>query len=36
MSVPFSAPAGTVLTIVATTGGHLQTVERFAIMGVHA
>lgn len=35
MSVPFSAPAGTVLTIVATTGGHLQTIERFAIMGVH-
>jgi hypothetical protein len=35
MSVPFSAPAGTTLTIVATTGGHLQTVERFAIMGVH-
>jgi hypothetical protein len=35
MSVPFSAPAGTVLTIVATTGGHLQTVERFAIQGVH-
>src|SRR5512132_4405194 len=28
MSVPFSAPPGTVLTIVATTGGHLQTVER--------
>jgi hypothetical protein len=35
MSVPFSAPGGTVLTIVATTGGHLQTVERFAIQGVH-
>ena len=35
MSVPFSAPPGTVLTIVATTGGHLQTVERFAIQGVH-
>ena len=36
MSVPFSASAGQVLTIVATTGGHLQTVERFAIQGVHA
>jgi hypothetical protein len=36
MSIPFSAPAGTVLTIVATTGGHLQTVERFAIQGVHS
>ncbi len=35
MSVPFSAPAGQVLTIVATTGGHLQTIERFAIQGVH-
>jgi hypothetical protein len=35
MSVSFSAPAGQVLTIVATTGGHLQTVERFAIQGVH-
>jgi hypothetical protein len=35
MSVPFSASAGQVLTIVATTGGHLQTVERFAIQGVH-
>jgi hypothetical protein len=35
MSVPFSASAGQVLTIVATTGGHLQAVERFAIQGVH-
>ena len=35
MSVPFSASAGQVLTIVATTGGHLQTVERFASQGVH-
>ena len=28
-------PRDQVLTIVATTGGHLQTVERFAIQGVH-
>jgi hypothetical protein len=33
-TVPFTAPAGDVLTIVAQTGGHLQEVERFAIQGV--
>jgi hypothetical protein len=34
-SVPFSIGSGQVLTIVASTGGHLQTVERFALQGVH-
>ncbi|NKQ56198.1 hypothetical protein HFP15_25300 [Amycolatopsis sp. K13G38] len=35
-SVPvrFSAPAGSVLTIAAATGGHVAGVERFAITGV--
>jgi hypothetical protein len=33
-TVPFTAAAGDVLTIVAQTGGHLQEVERFAIQGV--
>jgi hypothetical protein len=35
-TVPFSAGSGQVLTIVASTGGHLQAVERFALMGVHS
>ncbi|MFD2420483.1 hypothetical protein [Amycolatopsis pigmentata] len=34
--VPFSAPAGSVLTIAVSTGGHLTDVERFAITGVQA
>lgn len=34
-TVPFTAGPGQVLTIVATTGGHLATVERFALQGVH-
>jgi len=34
-SVPFSRPSDTTLTIVASTGGHLQRVERFTIQGVH-
>jgi hypothetical protein len=33
-SVPFSRPSDTTLTIVASTGGHLQQVERFTIQGV--
>jgi len=32
--VQFSAPAGTVLTIAVSTGGHSAAVERFAITGV--
>jgi hypothetical protein len=34
--VPFSAPAGSVLTIAVSTGGHVTDVERFAITGVRA
>jgi len=35
--VTFSAPAGTALTLVVSTGGHADPdVERFAIMGVRA
>jgi hypothetical protein len=35
--VSFSAPAGTVLTLVVSTGGHVDSgIERFAIMGVRA
>lgn len=34
--LPFSAPAGSVLTIAVSTGGHLTDVERFAITGVRA
>jgi hypothetical protein len=34
-TVPFTAGTGQVLTIVATTGGHLATVERFTLQGVH-
>lgn len=34
VTVPFSSPAGTVLTIVAETGGHREGVERFAVTGV--
>jgi hypothetical protein len=33
VSLPFSAPRGLVVTIVAATGGHTATVERFAITG---
>jgi hypothetical protein len=33
-SVPFSRPSDTTLAIVASTGGHLQQVERFTIQGV--
>lgn len=33
-TVRFSAPAGTVLTVAVSTGGHLKTVERFAITAV--
>jgi hypothetical protein len=33
-SVAFTAPSGTVLTIAAQTGGHVATVERFAVTGV--
>jgi hypothetical protein len=33
-TVPFSGATDSVLTIVASTGGHLQEVERFAIQGV--
>ena len=32
--VSFHAPAGTVLTIVVSTGGHVASVERFAVTGV--
>jgi hypothetical protein len=34
--VAYSAPAGTVLTIAASTGGHVAAVERFAITAVRA
>ncbi|GAB2840996.1 hypothetical protein GCM10022221_45380 [Actinocorallia aurea] len=33
-TVPFSAGSGRVLTVVVSTGGHLQDVERFALTGV--
>ncbi|MFE6510083.1 hypothetical protein ACFVDI_14905 [Nocardioides sp. NPDC057767] len=33
-TMPFSAPAGSVLTIAVSTGGHVAGVERFAITGV--
>jgi hypothetical protein len=33
-TVSFSAPAGTVLTVAVSTGGHLAAVEAFAITGV--
>jgi hypothetical protein len=33
-TVKFSAPAGTVLTVAVSTGGHLAAVEEFAITGV--
>ena len=33
-TVTFAAPAGTVLTVAVSTGGHLKTVERFAITAV--
>ena len=35
-TVPFTGASDPVLTIVASTGGHLQQVERFAIQGVRA
>jgi hypothetical protein len=35
-SVSFSAPPGATLIVVASTGGHLQTVERFVVTGVRA
>jgi hypothetical protein len=34
--VPFAGATDAVLTIVATTGGHLQQIERFAIQGVRS
>jgi len=34
-TVPMSFAQTGVLTVVASTGGHLQQVERFAVMGVH-
>ncbi len=36
MTVTYSAPAGRVLTISASTGGHVAGVERFAVTGVRA
>ena len=33
-TVAFHAPPGRTLTVVASTGGHIATVERFAITGV--
>jgi hypothetical protein len=33
-SIRFTAPPGTVLTIMVTTGGHVAEVERFAVTGV--
>lgn len=33
-TMPFSAPAGSVLTVAVSTGGHVAAVERFAITGV--
>lgn len=36
MAVTYSAPAGRVLTISASTGGHVAGVERFAVTGVRA
>lgn len=33
-TMPFDAPAGSVLTIAVSTGGHVAAVERFAITGV--
>ncbi|MBG6095802.1 hypothetical protein [Nocardioides luteus] len=33
-TMPFAAPAGSVLTIAVSTGGHVAGVERFAITGV--
>ena len=35
-SVSFTAPAGTVLTIAVSTGGHVAAVERFAVTGLRA
>lgn len=35
-TVRFSAPRGTVLTIAVSTGGHLKSVERFALTAVRA
>lgn len=34
LTVPFRAPSGNVITIVVFTGGHVATVERFAVTGV--
>jgi hypothetical protein len=34
ITVPFTAPSGTVLTVAVSTGGHLFAVERFAITGL--
>ena len=36
LPVSFSAPSGTVLTVVASTGGHVAAVERFTVTGVRA
>ena len=33
-TISFSAPSGTVVTLIAQTGGHVATVERFAVTGV--
>lgn len=35
-TVKFSAPSGSVVTIVAATGGHVAAVERFSVTGVRA
>ena len=36
VSVTFSAAPGSALTVVASTGGHLQAVERFVVTGIRA
>ncbi|TNC24228.1 hypothetical protein FG385_19170 [Amycolatopsis alkalitolerans] len=36
VTVPFAAPSGSVLTIAVATGGHVTSVERFAITGVRS
>ncbi len=35
-AVNFARPAGAVLTVVVSTGGHVAEVERFAVTGVRA
>ncbi len=35
-SVTFHATPGEVITIAASTGGHVAAVERFAVTGAHA